>query len=116
MVRFQTLDRYLLDCWTFLKFQAEKAASFCRFPIPLLRAYYTQSSPLTVNTGYNPHNSYNDTFVCPKKNRLILQGVGESDTPITVTILAVPKSVTVSGEPCSGEFPNCMRDVNAMPT
>ena len=42
----------------------------------------------------------------PKSNRLIIQkSVGWSDTPLTVTVLAVvplavPKGVTVRGKPC----------------
>ena len=60
-----------------------------------------QGTPLTV-----AHVTVTVRLFGPKSNRLIIQkSVGWSDTPLTVTVLAVvplavPKGVTVRGKPC----------------
>ena len=58
---------------------------------------HVQTTPLTVT-----QHSYSDSFVPLKKNLLIIvKMVGYSDTPLIVTVLAVPEGVTVSEDICN---------------
>ena len=59
-----------------------------------------QTSPLTVTPVTVTQYSYNDIFP-PKKVSSYTKNDVVSDTPLILTILAVPEGVTVSGDMCT---------------